>query len=76
MHDLCQRGDANVTVGGDFQPDSAFFGIEEQIESVEWMDNGEDLDFSQKDGVFSFDATGYPYGTNTCVRVARAKIKK
>jgi hypothetical protein len=40
------------------------------------MDNGEDLDFSQKDGVFSFDATGYPYGTNTCVRVAKAKIKR
>ena len=76
MHDLCQRGDANVTVGGEFQPDSAFFGIEEQIESVEWMDNGEKLEFAQKDGVFSFDATGYPYGTNTCVRVAKAKIKR
>ena len=76
MHDLCQRGDANVTVGGEFRPGSAFFGIGEQIESIEWMDNGEQLNFVQKKDLFSFDATGYPYGTNTCVRVAKARIKK
>ena len=76
IHDLASRGSKNVTVGGKFQGAQAFSDMEEKIESICWMDNGEELDFIQNDNFFSFNATGYPYGTNTCVRVAKAKIKK
>ncbi len=50
----------------------AFSGLKTGIKSVRWLDNGEELAFSQNldSGVFSLNATGYPYGTNLVVRVA------
>ena len=33
------------------------------------------LDFIQNDNMLSVNATGFPYGMSTCVRVAKAKIK-
>ena len=50
----------------------AFSGLATTIQGIRWLDNGEELAFSQhKDsGVFSFNATEYPYGTNLVVRVA------
>ena len=76
VHDLTQQGDANVTVEEDCDNDFVFRNVAEEIERVEWMDNGETLGFKQDDGIFSLYATGYPYGTSTCVRVAKAKIKR
>ena len=67
----------NVTAGGKYSGNIAFNRVTECVESVEWMDNGESLDFSwNSDGTFSFNATGYPYGMSTCVRVAKAKISE
>ena len=76
IHDLAIKGDKNVTVGGNYQGAHVFCGVDEEIESIQWMDNGEALSFIQKDDIFTFDAVGFPYGTQTCVRVAKAKIKK
>ena len=76
IHDLAQKGDVNVTVGGKYQGAQVFCNVNEEIESIEWMDNGEALAFTQGDGMLTFDAVGYPYGMQTCVRVAKAKIKK
>lgn len=75
IHDLGRGGNANVTVDGEYNSDYVFHGVAEEVESVQWMDNGENLAFEQKDDVFSLDATGYIYGMSTCVRVAKAKIK-
>ena len=75
IHSLGIGGDSHVTVGQDCDSDFIFDGVSEKIASVEWMDNGESLEFTQKDGKFSLYATNYPYGTSTCVRVAKAKIK-
>ena len=76
VHDLKQQGDANVTVEQACNNDFIFEGVAESVESVAWMDNGEALPFTQEGGKFSLYATGYPYGMSTCVRVAKAKIKK
>ena len=76
IHDLAQKGDVNVTVEGNYQGAQTFCDVNETIESIEWMDNGESLAFTQGNGMFTFDAVGYPYGVKTCVRVAKAKIKK
>jgi hypothetical protein len=65
-----------VTVGGRYVGDIAFAGVTDEIAAIEWMDNGEPLEFSQADGVFTANFTGYPYGMSTCVRVAKATIKK
>lgn len=49
-----------------------FEGVSPKVSSVNWLDNGESLDFTQKDGGLTVKTTGFPYGTNTVVRVARA----
>ena len=76
VHDLGRHGNKNVTVGGRYVGDIAFAGVTDEIAAIEWMDSGEPLEFSQADGVFTANFTGYPYGTSTCVRVAKATIKK
>ena len=75
IHSLRIGGDSHVTVGQECDSNFVFNGVSEEISDVEWMDNGEKLEFTQKDGKFSLYATNYPYGTSTCVRVAKAKIK-
>lgn len=73
--DLGIRGDENVL---DDKRDSgayAFGNVRDQIESIQWMDNGEILEFMQNDTMLTINATGYPYGMATCVRVAKAKMK-
>lgn len=75
IHELGKKGNKHVTVGEECDNDFVFNNVSEQIESVEWMDNGEALEFTHSDNVFSLYATGYSYGTSTCVRVAKAKIK-
>ena len=76
IHDLAKNGDENVTVGTDYQGAHVFNGVTESVEQIEWMDNGNELDFVQKGNIFSFNASGYPYGMSSCVRVAKAKIKE
>ncbi len=76
VHDLKRMGDENVTVDDEFNGDYLFKNVSEEIESICWMDNGQEMEFEQKDGDFSLFAIGYPYGMSTCVRVAKAKIKK
>lgn len=75
IHNLGKQGDSNVTVDSECDNDFVFDGVSEEIVSVKWMDNGEELAFTQKDREFSLYATGFPYGMSTCVRVAKAKIK-
>jgi alpha-L-fucosidase len=76
IHDLARVGDVNVTVGGNYQGAHVFTGVPETIESIAWMDDEKPLPFTQNDSIFAFNAVGYPYGKSTCVRVAKAKIKK
>jgi len=45
------------------------------LSGVEWMDNGESLEFSQNGDKLCVKVTRFPYGMSTCVRVAKAKIK-
>ena len=45
------------------------------LDSVEWMDNGERLQFTQEENKVLVKCTGYHYGSNLCIRVAKARIK-
>jgi len=76
VHDLGRKGNPNVTVGGEIEGDTVFRGVSEPIASITWMDNGEELSFTRENDVLAIDATGYPYGMSTCVRVAKATLKK
>ena len=74
--DMGIRGDENVIEDRRYSGAYSFDNVKDKIESIEWMDNGEELRFIQDEAMLSVNATGYPYGMATCVRVARAKIAK
>ena len=76
IHDLGKIGNKNVTVGGRYAGEITFSGVCEEITAIEWMDNGEALDFSREGDSLTANFTGYPYGMSTCVRVAKATVKK
>ena len=77
FHNVMREGHKNVTTR---QIDGwcgayAFENVTEEIASISWMDNGEDLTFAQTGEMLTLNATGFPYGTATCVRVAKAILK-
>ncbi len=76
ISDLSVRGHENVTATSGSLGMRAFSGIKDEVRSISWMDNNEALRFTQdvESGMFTFLATGYPYGVNTVVRVAEAKL--
>lgn len=71
------RGDKNVTAAPAGEGAYAFSNVTEEIAVVRWLDNGEALPFAQDkgSGLFTFYATGQPYGQNMVVRVAKATFK-
>lgn len=75
VYDLAIRGDDDVTVGGKYRGPYAFGGVSEEITSVTWMDNNEELSFIQGHDMLAVNFTGHPYGTSYPVRVAKATIK-
>lgn len=76
MFDNNKIGDANVTVGGMYSGIVGFSNVQFDIEKVEWMDSGEELKFYQPgDNTLMINFTGQPYGTDVCVRVAKATLK-
>ena len=74
FHDLGLNGNKNVTATSNYYGAYAFNRVADKVKSIEWMDNGESLNFTQKDEMLTVEATGYSYGFFSCVRVARAKI--
>ena len=75
--DLGKQGDKNVVVAtGKYSGPYCFGNMDCEIESIKWMDNEQTLTFTQGNNMLSVDATGFEYGIQTCVRVAKAKIKK
>ena len=76
VHNLAIGGNANVTLNLQGSSAKMFSGVFDDIKSIKWIDNGEELKFSQMkdDGLFTFVATNYPYGENMVVRVAVAEI--
>ena len=75
-YDLCRRGSANVTYMSGSEGTYTFENFPAELTDVHWMDNDEQLEFTYENGNLTVDFTGYPYGTDYCVRVAKASIKK
>lgn len=74
-YDLGKKGNDNVTVGGQYSGAYAFGNVKDCVKSIKWMDNDEQLEFAQKDGMLAVNLTGTPYGTSYCVRVAKAEVE-
>ena len=78
IHDLKVVGNSNVVLGGENVNPRTFYNLDETVTSLEWLDNEEKLSFVQDKikGIITFDATGYRYGSDYVVRVAKANLKK
>lgn len=50
-----------------------FANVVGTFKEVTWLDNGQKLNFAQDGSTLTVDATAYPYGTNTVIRVARVR---
>ncbi|MBE5816396.1 MAG: alpha-L-fucosidase [Clostridiales bacterium] len=75
-YSLSIAGDSNVTtLMGKYTGIYAFSGVKDKIKSIEWMDNGEDLSFTQNGEDLMVNITPMPYGASYCVRVAKAIIE-
>ena len=74
IHDLSVLSQANVVKGVQGVGPRSFTNVKTRFSSIKWVDNNEALDFTQntENGLMSVNFTGYPYGTNTVVRVAVA----
>ena len=70
--DLGRKGSENVVVDKNDFGNFTFEKVTDRITSIEWMDNKESLEFVQTEDHLAINATGFPYGTSTCVRVAKA----
>lgn len=72
IHRLSIDGHSNVTTGDGGTGPKAFTGVHQEISSVRWLDNNEELSFTHdpQSGLLCFQATGYPYGDNLVVRIA------
>jgi len=73
--DIGSKGSANVSLGFQENADNLLSGITEEVISVTWMDNGEELSFTQQDHTLAVNFTPFRYGHSHCVRVAEAKLK-
>lgn len=71
--DLGSNGDSNVTIKRDSNPDN-IFSFSEEIKSVNWLDSGEELSFTQENGIVNIQAKPYKYGQSFVVRVAKITV--
>ena len=76
VHDLKIKGNSNVVLGGESINPKTYVDIDDPLKELYWLDNSEELKFIQNsEGIVTFDATGYRYGTDYVVRVAKGVIK-
>jgi len=73
-YSLGRQGKAHVTAGNTYYGAYAFDNVKDSVKNVRWMDNGEELSFTQADDMLTVKMTGAPYGSSFCVRVAKAEI--
>jgi len=74
IHDLGRRGSANVVQDGGGEGNKKFYGLIDEVKSIKWLDNNEELRFTQNNGILSVYATGFEYGKQLVVRVAEVTL--
>jgi len=74
IHDLGRRGSANVVQDGSGEGNKKFYGLIDEVKSIKWLDNNEELKFTQNNGILSVYATGFEYGKQLVVRVAEVTL--
>lgn len=77
IHNLSISGDKNVTLENGGAGVKIFNNIDKKIKSIQWVDNDEQLSFTQDlDKKYaSVFATGYSYGIDLVVRIAKMEFE-
>ena len=75
-YNLAREGDSHVTVAGGGAGPRVISGLHEQIQSAAWLDSGKEIEFAHDagTGLGALELSGYPYGTNLVVRVAKISL--
>ena len=60
---------------GGLQPNMTWTGAKKEVKCIHWLDSGEELKYLQKDDRILLKATGFPYGRDLIVRIARIEWK-
>jgi alpha-L-fucosidase len=59
----------------DFKSNMELTGASKEVKSIHWLDSGEELKFVQEGSKIHLNATGFPYGRDLIVRIARIEWK-
>ena len=59
----------------DFKSNMTLTGAVKEAKSIHWLDSGEELKFVQNGLQIQLNATGFPYGRDLIVRIARIQWK-
>lgn len=72
VHDLPMLGPKDVVVAyQSTEENHSIQGVTRKVKSMKWIDNDEELLFSQHDDVLSYRAVGFKYGSHMIVRIAK-----
>lgn len=76
VHDLPLLGPKDVVAAYEStDEDHALDHLDRKVKSIRWIDNQEELRFSQTGSHCSYRAVGFPYGSHWIVRVARIEFE-
>lgn len=76
VHDLPLLGPKDVVVAYESTQEGHILqGVKGKVKKMKWVDNDEELIFSQQGDKVSFRATGFYYGTHYIVRVAKIEFE-
>lgn len=77
VHDLSIIGDSHVTIGKEAKQQINLSCTKDAIKDICWLDNNQPLDFTQnrEKSSTAIKLTGYPYGTDLVVRIAKVSLK-
>ncbi len=76
VYNLSRRGLKGQTVEGKVgagERSATAFGP--KVKAIQWLDNDESLDFEQSGDALTVDFTGYAYGVDYVIRVARIEVE-
>ncbi len=76
VHDLPLLGPKDVVVAYESEDKGhSLTGVKKKVKSMHWVDNDEELVFSQDGDKVDFRATGFYYGTHLIVRIAKVEFE-
>ena len=70
-------GNEHVVANGVDNPLRMFEGLSEKIKTAYWLDNGQEVKFTQncEDKIVALNADSFAYGFNYCVRVLKFEVE-